>query len=383
MPSLKELFLLDPTVVFLNHGSFGACPRPVFEEYQQWQCRLEEQPVKFIGRDLGGYLHHARQVLGDYVGSPANDLVYIPNATFGINIVGRSLPLGPGDEVLATDHEYGANDRLWTFLGRKQGFSYVRQPVPLPATSPAEIVEQIWQGVTPRTRLIFLSHITSCSALRLPVEEICRRAREAGILTLIDGAHAPGHIPLDMQAIGADFYAGNCHKWLCAPKGAAFLYARPERQAMLEPLIVSWGWEAEKQSDSLFIDHQQWLGTNDPAAWLAVPAAIQFQAAHNWPAVQAQCHQLAHQAIDRIGQLTGLPALYADDAGFYHQMAIAALPPIADLAAFKNRLYDEYRVEIPLIAWQGYQFIRISVQAYNSQTDVDSLINALNALLPQ
>jgi isopenicillin-N epimerase len=381
MTSLKELFLLDPTVVFLNHGSFGACPRPVFNAYQEWQRRLEAQPVQFIGRELIGYLRTARQRLGDYVGAAANDLVYVPNATFGVNVVARSLPLGPGDEVLATDHEYGANDRLWRFLSRKQAFTYVRQPVDLPVTSRAEMVEQIWQGVTDRTRLIFISHITSFTALRLPVEEICRRAAAAGILTLVDGAHAPGQIPLDMAAIGADFYTGNAHKWLNAPKGAAFLYARPQRQALLEPLIVSWGWEAEKPGDSRFIDHQEWLGTNDPAAYLAVPAAIQFQADHEWTAVRQQSHELVQQAIQRIETLTGLPSLYGSDSSLYHQMAVASLPPLDDLMVLKNRLYDEYKVEIPCFPWQQRQLIRVSAQGYNSQSDIDALIEALTTLL--
>jgi isopenicillin-N epimerase len=380
---LKTLFLLDPDVVFLNHGSFGACPRPVFEVYQQWQRRLEAQPVKFIGREVGGLLREARQQLGEYVGAAANDLVYVPNATFGINVVARSLGLGPGDEVLGSDHEYGANDRLWRFLSRKQGFDYVSQPIPLPIPDRETMVELIWQGVTPRTKLIFLSHITSFSALRLPVEEICERARAAGILTLIDGAHAPGQIPLDMEAIGADFYSGNCHKWLNAPKGAAFLYVRPERQALLEPLVVSWGWESERPGESRFIDHQEWLGTNDPAAYLSVPAAIQFQAEHDWTAVREACHELVHQAICRIEEITGLPPLYAHESGYYHQMAIAALPPLADVSAFKNRLYDEYRVEIPCYAWQERPFIRVSVQGYNTQADIDALMNALTVVLPK
>ena len=211
---LREQFLLDPDVVFLNHGSFGATPRPVFEAYQAWQRRLERQPVLLLGREVETHLAEARHTLATYLQADGDDLVYVPNATFGVNLVARSLDLGAGDEVLTTDHEYGACDRVWRFLGQKRGFRYVQQHIPLPTSSPEEIVAHFWQGVTPNTKLIYLSHITSSTALRLPVEAICQRAREAGILTLIDGAHAPGQIPLNLTEIGADFYTGNCHKWL-------------------------------------------------------------------------------------------------------------------------------------------------------------------------
>ncbi|HUM71131.1 MAG TPA: aminotransferase class V-fold PLP-dependent enzyme, partial [Chloroflexota bacterium] len=210
--NLKDLFLLDPTVHFLNHGSFGATPSPVFAVYQEWQRRLEWQPVQFIAADLGDHLAAARQALGDYVNSQADDLVFVPNATFGVNVVARSLALGAGDEVLATDHEYGACDNIWRFLSQKQGFRYVNQPISLPTGTEEEIVAELWQGVTARTRVIFVSHITSATAVTFPIAAICARARAEGILTVVDGAHAPGQIPLDMAAIGADFYTGNCHK---------------------------------------------------------------------------------------------------------------------------------------------------------------------------
>jgi isopenicillin-N epimerase len=220
MNNLRAFFQLDPDVVFLNHGSFGATPLPVFAVYQEWQRRLERQPVLFLGRELGDYLQAAREVFGRYVNSSAADLVFVPNATYGVNVVARSLDLGPGDEVLTTNHEYGACNNIWGFLSRKQGFSYVEQPIPLPVKSDEEIVEQFWRGVTPYTKVIFMSHITSPTAVTFPIAAICQRAREAGILTVIDGAHAPGQLPLDMAAIGADFYTGNAHKWLCSPKGA-------------------------------------------------------------------------------------------------------------------------------------------------------------------
>jgi len=383
MPNLlRDEFLLDPDVVFLNHGSFGATPRPVFEAYQAWQRRLERQPVQFLGRDIGGYLAAARAALGDYLNAPADDLVYVPNATFGVNVVARSLRLGPGDEVLTTDHEYGACERAWRYMSRERGFALVRAPIPLPLPAADEFVERLWAAVTPRTRVIFLSHITSPTAATFPVAAVCARARAAGILTVVDGAHAPGQIPLDLPALGADFYAGNCHKWLCAPKGAGFLYARPEAQRLIEPLIVGWGWGEDRELTfgSDFLDYLQYPGTKDYAAYLAVPDAIAYQATHDWPTVRAACHGLTQQAITRIEALTGRPPLYDDPAGFV-QMAAALLPPLADLPGLKQRLYDHHRVEIPLVQWNDCQFIRISIQGYNESGDVEALIAALQTEL--
>lgn len=383
MIDFKSLFLLDPEVVYLNHGSFGATPRPVFAAYQEWQRRLEWQPVRFITHELWDHLASARRILGDYLATGQNNLVFIPNATFGLNIIARSLNIGPGDEVLTTDHEYGACDNVWEFLSQKKGFCYVRQPISLPVSTPEAIVEQLWQGVSPRTKVIFMSHITSATALCFPVSEICQRARAEGILTIVDGAHAPGQIPLDLTAVNADFYFGNAHKWMCSPKGAAFLYARPDRQPLLEPLVVGWGWGKNRTVSfgSDFLDGQQWLGTNDVSAYLAVPEAIRFQQAHNWTAVRLQCHDLLRQAMQRIGRLTGLPPLYPDGAGFYHQMAAIPLPALRNSDTFKAQLYDAYRIEVPILTWNGRHFIRVSVQAYNTSDDIDTLLYALAALL--
>ncbi len=383
MDNYKADFLLDPEVVFLNHGSFGATPRPVFEVYQQWQLRLERQPVLFLGREFNVLMAQARQALGEYLHAAADDLVFIPNATHGANIIARSLNLEPGDEVLASDHEYGACDYTWEFLCAKSGARYVHQAIPLPVSSEDEMVEQFWQGVTPRTRAIFISHITSPTALRLPVEAICRRARQAGILSIVDAAHSPGQIPLDLQALGADVVFGNCHKWMLAPKGTAFLYVRSEVQEIIEPLVVSWGYRAtsETTTGSRFLDLLQWTGTKDPAAALAVPAAIGYMAEHQWDVVRQQCHDLLRQAVERVCALTGMAPLYPLDSNFYSQMAIAPLPVEVDLTVLKARLYDEYRIEVPLIEWNGRKFVRISIQAYNTPEDVDALLSALGALL--
>jgi isopenicillin-N epimerase len=384
MSTLKELFLLDPNIIFLNHGSYGATPRTVFEEYQNWQRRLERQPVLFLGRELPALLRKSRRVLGEYLNAEADDLVYVPNATHGVNIVAHSLRLQPGDEVLTTDHEYGACDYTWEFVCEKTGASYIRRPIPLPVRSIEDIIDQFWQGITSQTKVLYLSQITSSTALRLPVEEICRKARQAGILTIIDAAHSPGQIPLDLQSLNADMVFGNAHKWMMNPKGSAFLYVRRELQELIEPLIVSWGYHATPDiaTGSRFVDYLQWTGTKDPTAALTVPAAIQFMKDHDWDHVRSQCHELLRQAIQRICDLTGMPPLYPLDPQFYSQMGVAPLPP-SDLSVLKARLYDEHRIEVPLIQWQDQQFMRISIQGYNTQDDVDALLRALEILLPQ
>jgi isopenicillin-N epimerase len=384
MSPLKPLFLLDPDIVFLNHGSYGATPRPVFEAYQQGQLRLEREPVQFINHELPGLLRQARAALAHYLNADVDDIVYVPNATFGMNAIARSLPLAPGDEVLATDHEYGAVDNAWLHVCRRRGAHYIRQPVSFPVGSAEAIIEEIWRGVTPRTRVLFLSHITSSTAQRFPVEALCARARAAGIVSVIDGAHAPGQIALDLAAIGADFYTGNCHKWLCSPKGAAFLHTRRERQAMIEPLVIGWGYGDNRKlaQNSAYVDALQWLGTNDVSAYLAVPAAIRFQAEHDWPRVRADCHKLLAESLRRVAALTGLDLLYPATGDHYVQMAVNALPRIDDLAAFNRRLFERHRIEIPCIEWNGRQFLRIALQGYNARADIDALLAALAAELP-
>jgi len=380
--NLRDLFLLRDDVIFLNHGSFGACPRSVFETYQAWQLELERQPVDFLGRRFDGLMAEARAALGAYVGAETADLVYVANATTGLNAVARSLPLEPGDEVLTTDQEYGALDRTWRFVCRKRGARYVRAQIELPVASAEQVTEAIWSDVTPRTRVLFLSHITSPSAIILPVANLIRQAREAGIITVIDGAHAPGQIPLDLEALGADFYAGNCHKWMMAPKGSAFLHARRQVQRALEPLVVSWGWESEKPGPSRLVDHHQWQGTRDVAAFLAAPAAIRFMEEHGWSEIRRACHELLRYARQRITEITELPPITPDSSEWFAQMAALPLPP-CEAEPLQRRLYDEFNLEVPIIAWNDLQFVRVSIQGYNSRADVDALAEALRTLLPR
>jgi len=384
--SLKSEYLLDPTIIFLNHGSFGACPRPVFEEYQRWQRELERQPVEFLGRHITALMAGARAKLAAYLGVDTDTIICFPNPTTAMNMVARSLKLEPGNEILTTDHEYGALDRTWHLRCKYSGAKYIRRSIPLPVTSHAKFVETFWSGVTEHTRVIFLSHITSPTALILPVQEICRRTREVGLLSIVDGAHAPGHISLNLTEIGADIYVGACHKWMSSPKGSAFLYARPEVQSWLEPLVVSWGWGDEVIAPDLtmgeteFVRFHQWQGTRDMAAFLATPAAIEFQAQHEWVKVRAECHALASETRVRVNQLAGLASISPDSPEWFGQMVTVRLPDAVDVNTLKARLYDEYRIEVPVFRWNDQSLIRVSFQGYNTRADADVLMEALQAL---
>lgn len=379
--TLKQDFLLDPDITFLNHGSFGATPRPVFETYQKWQRELERQPVEFLGRKVYSLLSTARHSLEEVLGAQPDSLVYVTNVTEALNIVARSLHLGPNDEVLASGMEYGAMDRTWRFLSTKETFKYINHPISVPVLDRKKVVDEFLKGISRHTRVIFLSHISSPTGMIFPVPEICQAARERNILTVIDGAHAPGQIDLDLESLGADFYGGNCHKWLCAPKGAGFLYASPQAQKLVEPLIVSWGWQSENPGPSPFIDLLEWTGTRDVSAFLTVPAAIEYQRKNNWPEFRLHCHALAEDAMRRISDLTKLEPLYPVTSEWFAQMGTARLPDQTDTVWLQKALWEQFRIEIPIIDWNGIKLIRFSYQAYNSKEDTERLLAALKKLL--
>ena len=387
--NLSELFLLDPSVVFLNHGSFGACPRPVFEDYQRWQLKLERQPVEFLDsrRGLGRNLSVMREAMAAEFGTSSENIAAVTNATGGLNIVAQSIPLQPGDEILTTDHEYSALEKTWAFVARRTGAKIVPIIVPLPLTSAEQFHDAIIAGITERTKVLFLSHITSPTALLFPIEGLMAEARRRGIITVIDGAHTPGHIPLALDALGADFYSGNCHKWLMSPKGAGFIHARPEMQAMLDPLVISHGWTIDNKQpgvrgpfgNSPFVDEIEMQGTRDPAAWLAVTAAIEFRREHDWWSVAADCRRLAQETAERLRELTGLAPLSSPEFSA-PQMVAMPIPP-CDTEWLKQELLTRYNIEIPVFAWKQHHIVRLSVQGYNRREQMDILLDALTELL--
>ncbi len=391
MQNLDAFFLLRPDVTFLNHGSFGACPRPVFEAYQRWQLQLESQPVAFLdpARGLSGWMRDARVAMAAMLGTAAENIVGLTNATYALNIVAQSLDLRPGDEILTTDHEYAALEKTWAYVCGKTGAVIKVVNLPLPLTEEAEFTDAIRAGFSDKTRVLFLSHITSATALVFPIERAVAEACARGIYTVIDGAHTPGHIALNLDALDADFYAGNCHKWIMAPKGSAFLHVRPALQAMLNPLVISHGWTEDAKlpgtkgvfGNSPFIDGLEMQGTRDPSAWLTVPAALQFRQDHDWDKVAKACQALAQDTAARVRALTGLPALSSPE--FCAPQMVSMPVTRCDPAQLKTRLYDDYQIEIPCFDWQDHTIVRVSVQGYNTESQMDHLVTALTELLPQ
>ena len=385
--NLARHFLLREDVTFLNHGSFGACPRPVFEAYQGWQLELEQEPVEFLGRRLHDLLRVPREALAAELGCDSNDIVGVPNATNGLNIVAQSLDLRPGDQILTTDHEYSALEKTWAYVCRKTGAEIVVVKVPMPLVSEGAFTQTIIDGMTERTKVLFLSHITSPTALLFPIENAIAEARRRGIWSVIDGAHTPGHIKLDLDAIGADFYAGNCHKWMMTPKGSAFLHTRREMQGLLNPLVISHGWTKDSKApgakgafgNSPYIDEIEIRGTRDPAPWLTVPAAIALRQENDWWAIADHCHALAQDTARRLGELTGLAPLSNPELCAPQMVAMPI--PECDTLEIHTTLFEKYGIEIPVFKWQDTCIVRLSVQGYNSRPQMDRLIDALTELL--
>ncbi|MCA3450649.1 MAG: aminotransferase class V-fold PLP-dependent enzyme [Rhodobacter sp.] len=389
--NLAAQFLLDPEVTFLNHGSFGACPRPVFEEYQRWQLKLERQPVAFLdpNRGLSGWMREAREALAEVVGADPNDIVGQTNATAALNIVAQSLDLRPGDEILTTDHEYAALEKTWAYVCRRTGAQVKVVSIPLPLTREEQFTDALFTGLTDRTRAVFLSHITSATALVFPIGRIVAKARACGIWTVIDGAHTPGHIPLDLNALGADFYAGNCHKWMMSPKGAGFLHVRRALQPMLNPLVISHGWTGDGNQpgaqgpfgNSSFIDMLEMQGTRDPSAWLTVPAALAFTRQHDWDTVARDCQALVQHTAMRVAALTGLPSFSSPE--FCAPQMVSMPVPGCDPLVLQRSLMEHYGIEIPCFTWKAHTIVRISAQGYNTAQQMDHLVAALSDLLPK
>jgi len=382
LPDLRSQFLLRPDITYLNFGSFGACPKPVFERYQQYQLELEQEPVQFIVQAGLEYLATSRKALAAYLQADSDDLVYVVNPSHAVNIVAKSLSLKPGDEILTSSWEYGACDRTWQYYCDKSGATYIKQPIRLPIESAEDFVAQFLQGISDKTKLIFLSHITSSTALRFPVESIIREATKRGILTFIDGAHAPGQIPLNLTSLGVDFYTGACHKWMMTPKGSSFLYAKKSKQSLLDPLVISWGYNSDHPSHSRFLDYHQTQGTRDFSAFLCIPAALEFMQQNSWEQVSAACRALVLDNAPRFYELLGAKPLAPLREEFILQLCSFQLQT-NDAERIKSILFNEYKIEVPVMRHGDKVFLRYSIQAFNSQADLDQLYNALAVVKDQ
>lgn len=389
--SWAKFWSLDPEVTFLNHGSFGACPLPVLEAQQRLRQQMEAQPLRFFVREFEELLDGAKSELGEFVGADAAELVFVPNATTGVNAVLRSLTFHPGDELLTTDHEYNACRNVLNYVAEKTGATVVVANVPFPIASPQQIIEAVIACVTPKTKLALLDHITSQTGLILPISTLSRELAMRGVDTVIDGAHAPGMIPLNLKKCGATYYTGNCHKWLCAPKGAAFLYVRRDKQAVIRPMTISHGANSPRTDKSRFQLEFDWMGTDDPTAYLCVPEAIRFMGSllpGGWPELMAQNRAMALAArrmlCERLGEMRPCPDEMIG--------AIAVVPLPDDRTEFvktrlipplQDQLWEQFKIEVPIIYWpkQPQQLMRISAQIYNTTAQYQYLAEALTKLI--
>ncbi|MEA2608005.1 MAG: isopenicillin-N epimerase [Chloroflexota bacterium] len=385
---------LDPSVTFLNHGSFGACPEAVLDHQRALRDRMEAEPVRFLDLDLPGLLDAARAEIGSFLGGDPAGLAFVPNATAGVNTVLQSLHFEPGDELLSNDHEYNATLNAMRAVAARDEATVVVTPIPFPIRDPGQLLEAILAAVTPRTRLVVVSHVTSPTALIFPIEELVAALDERGIDTLVDGAHAPGMIPLNLDRLSVAYWTGNGHKWLCGPKGAAVLWVRADRRERIHPLIVSHGANAPLVDRSRFRLEFDWTGTPDPTPYLSIPAAIDWMAAlpgedgGGWPAVMSANHALALEGRDILATALGIDPPAPD--AMLGSMAALPLAEIADVAAGRElarQLVFEDGIQVPIVEWpvpaarsDGADpriLVRISAQRYNEPADYERLADAL------
>jgi len=373
-------------VTNLNHGSFGASPMIVRQNKQEWSHLLESNPMDFFVRELENHLDHAAEKLGKFVGAPAKDLIFVGNATDGMNILATSLEFESGDEILFSDHEYGAVVRIWRRVCKKTGAIPVFAQTPCPVTSTDEFVDAIFEKATDRTKLLVVSHISSPTAVVFPVAEICRRAKERKIPVCIDGPHAIAMLPLNIQELNCDFYTASCHKWLCAPFGSGFLYVAPKWQQKMQPAVLSWGRSVSGRQTN-WKDEFHWTGTHDPSANLAIPAAIEFLTDYGLENFRKVTHQNAQYFRQRMQETTGLPELVPDSPDWYGSMIAMPIPnhdveppPNGKRDPLQDALWEKYKIEIPVLHWQGQRLIRCSCHLYNSRTEIDLLMQALKEL---
>lgn len=372
---LAALWDIRPDTTYLNHGSFGPSPRPVRAARDWWRDRCEEQPMDFFLRWLEPALEHARSELARFCGTTTGNLVFADNATWAMNVVARSFPLGSGDEVLLTDHEYGAVFRIWEEACGQAGAKPVTAVLPMPFTTADNVVDAIVSAITPRTRLVVVSHITSPTGVTLPVEAITRAVRERGLAVCIDGPHALVEEDVRLDQLDCDFYTASCHKWLCAPLGTGFLYVHPRQQDHVRPLIRSWG-RLLPAIPQRWDEEFTWPGTREPSAWLAIPAAIRFFETLGLSVFRERTHWLARQARHQLEALTGQTALVPDAPAWYQSMTEVPLPP-GDWSGLQQRLWHEHQIEIPIVNFADRWLVRVSSHLYNNSMQLSTLVEAL------
>ena len=380
---LKDLFLLDKDVTFLTHGSFGSCPIPIFKEFQRYQRLLEFQPISFLDEHIDQNILSAQKALSAFINCDADDIVFFTNPTTAINEVMRSIPLNEGDEILSSPHEYGALDKAWDFISKKRGATHVKAVIQNPISSKEKFIDTFVSAITSRTKVIFISHITSSTGLIFPIKEIIKVAQQQNILTIIDGAHVPGHIPLNLTELDADIYTGTCHKWLLCPKGTSFLYVKKELQNQIEPLIVSWGYDNPEFSRTPFQNSHLWQGTRDISPFLTIPTAIKFRDEYNWNDVSVECKQMILDFRNEVlSSFDTIPLFEDEPTQWLGQMYSFSIPNhINECGRIKSQLIHEYKIEIPIFVWAEKLYIRISLNGYNSENDLHRLLAVLPKII--
>ncbi|MBU2019798.1 MAG: aminotransferase class V-fold PLP-dependent enzyme [Bacteroidetes bacterium] len=375
-------FILNKQITFLNHGSFGACPTEIFQDYQKWQLALETDPVQFITKTGPKFLADSKKRLAGFINANPDDLVFVPNPTHAVNILRDNLKLNPGDEILSTNLEYGAMDRTWDVYCSEHKTKYIRQEISLPLISKEKFIEDFWKGYSEKTKVIFISEITSTTALKLPVYEIVKEAKKRNLITIVDGAHSVGHIPVDLEKLDPDYYTGACHKWMLTPKGSSFLWVKKNKQKDLSPLIVSWGYNAEYPSGNQLHDYHQFNGTRDFSAYLTLPKAIDFLIDHQYEAKAKSCSDLLIKNAPKFCELLKtecLAPLRDEFIGMIVSFPIQTKNPLK----LKELLFDQYAIEIPVMVHGDQVYLRISCFWYNNQNDLDVLYAALTDIIEQ
>ena len=376
---LKDQFLLDPEVAYLNHGSYGACPRPVFEAYQKFQHELEQEPATLLYREFSRRMQEARTGLSLFLNCESDQIAFVRNVTYGLNMVAQSLKINEGDTVLATEHEYGAVDRMWETICNERRANLVRVKIPLPMESACSAVDLLKAKIDPSVKFVTFPHISPETSQLFPIHELTKIARSAGAVSVIDGAHAPGQVPVDLKEIGADFYVGNCHKWMLSPKGAGFVYASREHEDGIRPPAISWGNISEGNS-SLLLEND-WQGTIDISSILAVQDAIDFLNKNRWfETVVPRSRQLISEFNETILEVTGMDDLYLH-ADLQPPQMRSYLLPEGDHSSLHTDLFHRFKVEVPVFLNPKGNMFRISVQAYNDGSDLERLVNALKEML--
>ncbi len=376
---MKEHFLLSSDLIHLNHGSFGACPKTVFNNYHYWQEQLEQSPVDFITNTGLTALGNSKEHLAKYINCDTSDFFFTSNPTTAVNTIMRNLALNEGDEILSTNLEYGALDFTWEFYAKKNNVKYVRQAIDLPLKSKEHFLEMFWKGLTDKTKVIFISQITSATALIFPVKEIVIKAKTLGLITIIDGAHVPGHIPLDIKDLDPDYYTGAVHKWLLSPKGCSFLYVKKEFQKRLDPLIISWGFGRPETAQGSFLDYHEYNGTRDFSAFLTMEVLFQFRKDTKWEEELKVCKQKILNWYPKFCDLVGSEPICPVTEEFLGLMFMVPIKT-TDALLLKQTLFKRFKIEIPVTDYLGNFGIRISILPYTSDEDILALYAAIKTL---